>query len=560
MKKITLITAFLISFSSFSQGLNGEIGFNDEYWQSSHGAITVDEFSYFINYEDIASSYFSTSKLVKVDTLSNVIWSKTISPQFAERLTIQELTPSENGGVYLIGLGMPTCDAGHECFSFIQKYDSNGNIEWSKNWTEEECGEIILSGISLNINNDFLVNYSTPTESKIYTLNSGGVLIDSLFINQKELKGIVELQNLEKIAYKQDSIFKFDNNGSLSGTLDFSSEIQNIKVYDDTIFILTNDSIFSFDSSLAGIESTNIPGHSDYSNLKVYKNKIEFISHSATEQKILTLNRQFTITNILNIPITQEKNTPKDFNDLHFTTTINFSLTKYTSIRHLDFSRNSVQNVSVNSTDIGIIDIQETSVAAIPFLSTPNVYTVYVSADVLIKNYGNNILNECRINHFMEHATCGDHTYSNHFSNLNLAPNDSMWITLGNMHSALGSSPSGAITQDICVFTSHPNYTTDLNISNDEFCKSITVGYVGLNENEIPEVNIYPNPTNSFLNIETDQKNIDYKIYSMQGVLINQGDLHSKQIDVSKLSNGMYVLQLNAKDGSLNFRKQFLKK
>jgi hypothetical protein len=559
MKIATTIITILTSLFCFGQGLNGEIALNDDYSQKSKNVVVIDEFSYFVNQQSINSSFFTTCTLIKTDTLENIIWSSPITPQFAEYIDVMELIPSENGGVYLLGFGMPVCDVPISMFGFVQKYNSNGGLEWTKNWSDIDNYYTKLTGLSLSESNNIHINNSTPTQSKIYTIETGGTLLDSLTVEKTYLKGIYNFSNFDKIAYKEDSIFRFDTNGNVASSIRFSSEVQDLKVLNDTLYTLTSDSIFSFDLNFQEIEGGNIAGYTAYSNLKVGVKKIEIISHGLNDQFILTLNRQFTINNVLTIPVKLEEETPKDYNDKHFTTTTNFDLTRYTSIRHLDYSLQSDQDIASNSTDIGIVDIQQTQVSAIPEQGSPGVYRVKLWADVLVKNYGNKVLNECRVSHLIgPTVACGYDYYTNHFTNLNLAPNDSMWISLGLLHSNINYFSDSTVAQNICVYTSHPNFKTDLNVPNDKFCRNIVFGYVGLDENEINEVNIYPNPVSTTLNIELNNENVQFIVYDMQGILIKKGNIEFKKIDVSHLSRGIYVLHLSSKNGVLNYRKRFV--
>lgn len=61
------------------------------------------------------------------------------------------------------------------------------------------------------------------------------------------------------------------------------------------------------------------------------------------------------------------------------------------------------------------------------------------------------------------------------------------------------------------------------------------------NENNVA---IYPNPSQGIFNIESNFKNIKYKLVSIQGQLINQGTVIQNQVDFSKYAKGIYFLEL----------------
>ncbi|RLJ32510.1 putative secreted protein (Por secretion system target) [Chryseobacterium sp. 7] len=67
------------------------------------------------------------------------------------------------------------------------------------------------------------------------------------------------------------------------------------------------------------------------------------------------------------------------------------------------------------------------------------------------------------------------------------------------------------------------------------------------------EIKLYPNPVKSILTL-TNTSNEEYKIYDMSGRLVSTGNLESGTVNVNKLTNGTYVIQIGG------FAKQFIKK
>jgi endonuclease I len=61
------------------------------------------------------------------------------------------------------------------------------------------------------------------------------------------------------------------------------------------------------------------------------------------------------------------------------------------------------------------------------------------------------------------------------------------------------------------------------------------------------EFSISPNPVQNELNISSDESDLTYSIYNLNGQLLSQSALTiSRSVPVSQLNNGMYLLQLNA--------------
>lgn len=71
------------------------------------------------------------------------------------------------------------------------------------------------------------------------------------------------------------------------------------------------------------------------------------------------------------------------------------------------------------------------------------------------------------------------------------------------------------------------------------------------------QIMIYPNPVSSILNVKNISKKANYKIYSAAGQLISNGIILNNKIDVSKLINGIYVIDID--DNGTTAQKKFIK-
>ncbi len=83
--------------------------------------------------------------------------------------------------------------------------------------------------------------------------------------------------------------------------------------------------------------------------------------------------------------------------------------------------------------------------------------------------------------------------------------------------------------------------------------------FFGVDEVELQGISIYPNPTTSKLRVaqfNQAAQHARFKIYSVQGALLAQGD-DASEIDVSRLAAGMYVLEVEI-SGAFN-RQTFVK-
>jgi len=70
---------------------------------------------------------------------------------------------------------------------------------------------------------------------------------------------------------------------------------------------------------------------------------------------------------------------------------------------------------------------------------------------------------------------------------------------------------------------------------------------------KIVSVKIFPNPVMEILRFETDLKFISYEILDVSGKLYERKNLRKNEVDVSKLTKGVYFLKLNTPEKSSNY-------
>jgi hypothetical protein len=71
------------------------------------------------------------------------------------------------------------------------------------------------------------------------------------------------------------------------------------------------------------------------------------------------------------------------------------------------------------------------------------------------------------------------------------------------------------------------------------------------------EILIYPNPVSTVLNVKNISKKANYKIYSAAGQVVSSGLILNNKIDVSRLINGVYVIDIEDVQGTA--QKKFIK-
>lgn len=90
------------------------------------------------------------------------------------------------------------------------------------------------------------------------------------------------------------------------------------------------------------------------------------------------------------------------------------------------------------------------------------------------------------------------------------------------------------------------------------YCKSVSTGGVGINTIQgFEQVNIYPNPATQSITIENIASDINIAVYNTTGQCVLQTTTSGNKIviDVSNLSNGIYIVRLTGKDGRQGISK-----
>lgn len=62
---------------------------------------------------------------------------------------------------------------------------------------------------------------------------------------------------------------------------------------------------------------------------------------------------------------------------------------------------------------------------------------------------------------------------------------------------------------------------------------------------KIQKVGIYPNPTGDILNVTNIPEKTKFEIHNMVGQIIKKGEIINKQVPVSELSTGAYIITIN---------------
>ncbi|AZB09578.1 T9SS C-terminal target domain-containing protein [Chryseobacterium sp. G0162] len=85
-----------------------------------------------------------------------------------------------------------------------------------------------------------------------------------------------------------------------------------------------------------------------------------------------------------------------------------------------------------------------------------------------------------------------------------------------------------------------------------------TLGTDEVRGTKASEVSIYPNPADTFVEVKNLKGKADYKIYSADGRLVQEGQIDGQRINVASLIKGMYVVTI--KDDKNTYNTKLIKK
>ena len=187
---------------------------------------------------------------------------------------------------------------------------------------------------------------------------------------------------------------------------------------------------------------------------------------------------------------------------------------------------------------------------------------------LVVTNFSDTVINSFFINSDYEFqgqappsyssAHCSIYCRDSHFSKLfkdtvTMQPGESKTIRYNVINGTDTITPL-----PLCIWVTSPNFQPDRNPNNDKACVEIQVGFEELNTKN-HDLGIYPNPANDRLSIQTSEGELIYSIeifdYLGKSVLRQNESNTIQTIDVSTLSNGLYLINLFEKSGKVYSRK-----
>jgi hypothetical protein len=208
--------------------------------------------------------------------------------------------------------------------------------------------------------------------------------------------------------------------------------------------------------------------------------------------------------------------------------------------------------------DIGVVGFSNLNTALLGKGNGSMFITPYITADVNVMNFGSDTVKSFYLNYYSYINTGISPCYIllHKFVNTAINPGGSLTVPTGTFYAQpFGASTFTAsqIKQNICIFTTVPNASNDINIDNDAFCDSVLFTVTGLNENALlaHNIQVYPNPSSSGFTIDSDVDIKTLEVVNSLGEVIKQEIINAKKYYLvdTPLKSGIYFLKLETEKG-----------
>lgn len=244
---------------------------------------------------------------------------------------------------------------------------------------------------------------------------------------------------------------------------------------------------------------------------------------------------------------------------LNDTRNMSTNFSRFNNLNNLSY-KNDIEITQV-SMDSMMIDPKETgqSYTCHTYTYIPRIKVRNNSLSDTVRTFHlNHQLNQCDIMSAQCFAFAPD-VYDTILTNLLIKPGDSYDIVLVKQKASHTFGLFGPRVVDFYFSVAVPNNLTESNLLNNEMSISVLSENVSLQEtiSTHPEIILYPNPVQSVLHFKGLDDAYTCKVYDCLGNLVLQNKVIGNEIDIVKLSSGVYSVLLSSPSGS--FVKKFLK-
>jgi len=556
MKKLLLFPCLFLFYNANSQLLNyaSHTGID-----LTSGIISINSKSYY--QEDIQGYCCSKSlMIVGVNATGQILFKKNLNSSFD---FFKKMIKTSDKSILVVGTSLAACDIGG-AKNFIAKLDTNGTVLFRN---------FITSASVMNHDNisdiieypDSTFYLSTDTLLLHYS-NTGQYLSES----SPGLKDITTLQVLPNgnilINGKQNNTltnFEYDpinftiiNQQSASFSLSkFEKLINgNVVALSNSGQVLSYTSALNFINTASGLTMSGIKV-SDF----ISRNDSVFVTgyNSVTE---------LPFYGILNSGLNVIYSSPQGYKRVKPT---GISITNRNRINIISTGASSVagpvtftglyqfgiSNGFKSTRDVGVISIGGIN----PLIKYSNGYYIPTfDLEATVKNFGTDTVKSFYLNNYYYPNYCYGEFFHKLYA-ITIAPGDTVRVQTGSytiqtsLNMVPGSQPGTIKKIALCLFTTAPDFSNDIDIMNDAKCDSVMFTLTGIKETQLDasEITLFPNPFQSSFHLKSDYQIVELELTGAIGVVIRAQRVDKKECEVmyEDLPDGIYFLKIKTEKG-----------
>ncbi len=553
MKKyLFLIIVFLIAYKQYGR-LNFNRAFHNNY-ETAHPMLTEINNEYYFASLNTSQSLYGLSYLYKVNTGGNLIFRKLI---LVNQATINQSFKSLDNKLIILNEVGNTCDVPDSTYmrTYLTKLDTNGlpifNLKIKRVFVTGPFGfsfDHFKTALQLSDS-----TYYAFTDSVMYKISKLGAVLLQKNIGLNSIKCCVALQNGNMLLSAKNgainSLIEINTNATIInqqpaslfnklmpyGTNNFLGVGYNfVTKLSPTYQTIATNSINANDAVIKNDTIYYLSTSSGLSSYKICDTSFNQIYSSVNSTQNYSASKINLLNNKISIVGTGSS----------LSNTIAPSSNPFISI----INTNKFANINFVS-DASVCKTLQDSLKITYFFS--NIYNIGLKAKVWVKNKGNVPLTTVKLNCFMNFTIiCGNLYYQKDYTNLNVAPNDSIQLVTDYIYKQVYTSTNQTtITANYCIYTTLPNNENDKNVSNDGLCEPFVFNVpVSIKENNLDKiiVDISPNPFTETITCSSQQTIKTIEIMDVYGKVLCASTVNASTFVVNEptLKSGIYFIKI----------------
>lgn len=534
---------------------------------ATYSMISINSKSYYVD-RITSVCCLDELNLVAINDSGNVMFKKNLAVTGTD--FFNRILKTRESDVLVLGSFLQSCDVSG-VKDFMARLDTNGNILFKvyiqSTYIDPPTGIHEIIDVTQHADSSFylvtktdLLHYSSTGQfisrvntgltdiNSIYALNNGNFLINAKLNSQ--LKNMEFSTGLTLINQQSatNAIMKFEQ--LPSGNIVAKTALNSLEKYSTGLMLLANSS-GAINPANTSIQDFVTRNDSVFVTGLVLASATPFYGIlDATLSSLYQTQANYTKVRPTGISVTNK-------NRVNIITTGSSSTS--TNVTFSGLYQFGITGTFASSSDIGVESYVTTSTYLFPYYTGPYVsYFPSASFDVTVRNFGTDTVKQFYLNQFQPGMQCNSLFHK--LYQITIVPGGTVSVQTGTFNThynalILQNQQTYSTTINVCFFTTIPNLSNDVNISNDSYCESVLFKITGLDENFWlnATTNLFPNPFTNDFGINCPVPMHIIRIYNSTGVLVKEEFVDTKDWELKnvELAAGIYVLKIETEKGTV---------